>query len=74
MLYSPEEVGTGKGGKAEGFPFRWDRKGYALDSGMVYASLLKASSTVQPLTKPVLVPHTNAQLAAACKTNTLHPF
>lgn len=22
VLYSPEEVGTGKGGKAEGFPFR----------------------------------------------------
>ncbi len=23
VLYSPEEVGTGKSGKAEGFPFRW---------------------------------------------------
>jgi hypothetical protein len=22
VVYSPEEVGTGKGGKAEGFPFR----------------------------------------------------
>ena len=22
VLYNPEEVGTGKGGKAEGFPFR----------------------------------------------------
>ena len=21
--YSPEEIGMGKGGKAEGFPFRW---------------------------------------------------
>ena len=25
LLYSPEEVGTGKSGKAEGFPFRWAR-------------------------------------------------
>lgn len=22
LLYSPEETGTGKGGKAEGYPFR----------------------------------------------------
>lgn len=27
VLYSPEEVGTGKGGKAEGFPFRCAREG-----------------------------------------------
>jgi hypothetical protein len=25
VLYSPEKVGTGKGGKAEGFPFRCAR-------------------------------------------------